>query len=641
MPVGTHASVRSQSREDLLEAGAQVLLANTYHLLLRPGTEIFKQFGGIHNFMKWPRSVLTDSGGFQIFCLPNARVMKEEGAFFKSYVDHQTICLSPEKSIETQKYIGSDIMMVLDQCVPSTVEKSIAKSGMDLTHRWALRSLAARGDSPQSLFGIVQGACYEDLRIESAKVLTDMPFDGFAIGGLAVGETKSEREDCTATVTDLLPQNRPRYLMGVGTPLDLLEAVHRGVDMFDCILPNSLAQQGVTFTTIGKRDLRRGIYRTMEGPLDPGCTCYTCQTYSLAYLYHINRVRDTRAWQLLALHNIHFYMKLTRQMREHILNDTWMPFYLEQRDILGRNDSYGPKSEIKSKHHRQLQKFSRGRYEIIADDGIGRIRCTRSGEVMHSVNDPEVESRELYVNQSKLLERLGNAEDDPLVVWDVGLGSAANAMATINAIESIPGDVRPRKVKIVSFENDLDALKLAVGHRGLFRHLRHAAPEVLLKNGTWTSKCGKIEWTLLEGDFAQKKFDAPPANLIFFDPFSAKTDSPLWTGSAFTELFNIHRDSSTLLFTYTNSTSVRAAMLNAGFYVAQGQPTGPKSETTVALTEHAVGFEPDWPLLGDAWLQKWERSDAKAPFGHDTEDRTWEQAIRSHPQFNHSMNDSI
>lgn len=633
MPVGTHASVRSQSREDLIESGAQVLLANTYHLLLRPGVQIFQQFGGIHNFMKWPKSVLTDSGGFQIFCLPNSRIMKEEGAYFKSYVDNQTICLSPEKSIETQRFIGSDIMMVLDQCVPSTVEKSIAKEAMKLTHRWALRSLAARADSPQSLFGIVQGACYEDLRIESAKVISNMPFDGYAIGGLAVGESRSEREDCTAVVTDLLPIDRPRYLMGVGTPLDLLEAVHRGVDMFDCILPNSLAQQGVTFTTTGKRDLRRGIYRTMDAPLDPDCACYTCQTYSLAYLYHINRVRDTRAWQLLALHNIHYYMKLTREMRNHILADSWLTFYREQQEILSRNDSYGPKSVIRAKNERLQHRFTRGRYEVVEQDGVGKIRCLKSGEVMHSINDPEVEARELYVVQSKLLERLGNAEEKPLVIWDVGLGSAANAMAAIRAIESIPADVRPRKVKIISFENDMDALKLALGHRGLFRHLRHGGPEILVKDGAWISKCGLIEWVLLEGDFAKRKFEAEPAHLVFFDPFSFKTDGSLWTLDAFTEMHSCLRDEAALIFTYTNSTAVRAAMLAAGFLVAKGQATGPKSETTVAMTAKAKDHETDYQLLDAAWLERWSRSDAKAPFGCSINDGAWEGVIRGHPQF--------
>jgi queuine tRNA-ribosyltransferase len=597
MPVGTHASVRSQSREDLLGSGAQVLLANTYHLLLRPGVEIFQQFGGIHNFMKWPKSVLTDSGGFQIFCLPNSRVMREDGAMFKSYVDNTTICLSPEKSIETQKFIGSDIMMVLDQCVPSTVEKTIAKTAMDLTHRWALRSLAARGDSPQSLFGIVQGACYEDLRVESAKTIREMPFDGYAIGGLAVGESRSEREDCTATVTDLLPKDRPRYLMGVGTPIDLLEAVHRGVDMFDCILPNSLAQQGVTFTTLGKRDLRRAIYRNLEGPLDPGCVCYTCQTYSLAYLYHINRVRDTRAWQLLAIHNIHYYMTLTRQMREHILADTWMSFYNEQREIVVRNDSYGPKSVIKPKESQGGRKRTRGRFEVIELEGVGRIRCITSGEIMHSVPDPEIEARELYVEQSKLLERIGNGEDQPLVIWDVGLGSGASAMAAINAIESIPADVRPRKVKIISFEKDLDALRLALGHRGLFRHLRHGGPEALVKDGAWTSKCGQIDWLLLEGDFAVRKFEAQPAHLVFFDPFSDKTDGDLWTLQSFREIHECLKDRASLMFAPSQSPMAREFMAQAGFHVARGQAVGSQTETTVALTSKARSQEPEWVLI--------------------------------------------
>ena len=220
MPVGTHAAVRSQRREDLLASGAQVLLANTYHLLLRPGAEIFKKFGGIHGFMNWPRSVLTDSGGYQIFSLPGSRTMREEYAEFKSYVDNTLVRLSPESSIEAQKAIGADIMMALDQCVPSTVEHAVARDAMHLTHRWAQRSLAARGDSEQALFGIVQGASYEDLRRESARSITQMPFDGFAIGGLAVGETHAQREDCTATVTELLPPHSPRYLMGVGTTRD-------------------------------------------------------------------------------------------------------------------------------------------------------------------------------------------------------------------------------------------------------------------------------------------------------------------------------------------------------------------------------------------------------------------------------------
>jgi queuine tRNA-ribosyltransferase len=237
MPVGTQASVKSQNVDSLKAMGSRVLLANTYHLLLRPGIEVFRKFGGIHKFMNWDLPVLTDSGGFQIFSLPNARNLTEEGAVFRSYVDGRNILLSPELSIETQKAINSDIMMVLDQCVPSTVEYALAKSAMELTYRWAKRSLAARGDSEQALFAIIQGACFKDLRIRSAEALTQLPFDGFAIGGLAVGETKEERNDFCELSASLLPKNLPRYLMGVGTPIDLLEAVHRGVDMFDCILP--------------------------------------------------------------------------------------------------------------------------------------------------------------------------------------------------------------------------------------------------------------------------------------------------------------------------------------------------------------------------------------------------------------------
>ncbi|MEY4374632.1 MAG: hypothetical protein RL760_799, partial [Candidatus Eisenbacteria bacterium] len=341
MPVGTHASVRGQRREDLVESGAQVLLANTYHLLLQPGVAVFEKFGGIHALMNWPRSVLTDSGGFQIFSLPHSRSMREEGAEFRSYMDQSMILLSPERSIATQRSIGSDIMMVLDQCVPSTVDHATARAAMELTHRWARRSLDARGDSPQALFGIVQGACYEDLRRESADVITQMPFDGYAIGGLAVGEGRDQRDATTEWVADLLPHDRPRYLMGVGTPRDILEAVHRGVDMFDCILPTSMAQQGVVFTSVGRRSLKRAAYRDREGPLDPSCTCTTCQNYSIAYLVHLLRTFDALGWQLLGLHNLHFYQQLMRQMRAHILAGTWDGFYRAQREVLDARDSYG------------------------------------------------------------------------------------------------------------------------------------------------------------------------------------------------------------------------------------------------------------------------------------------------------------
>jgi queuine tRNA-ribosyltransferase len=637
MPVGTHAAVRSQRREDLLESGAQVLLANTYHLLLRPGLEIFEKFGGIHGFMNWPRAVLTDSGGYQIFSLPGSRTLCEEYAEFTSYTDKALIRLSPERSIEAQKIIGADIMMALDQCVPSTVEHAAARSAMQLTHRWAQRSLAARGDSPQALFGIVQGASYADLRIESAKAIAQMPFDGYAIGGLAVGESSAQREDCTATVTELLPQHSPRYLMGVGTTRDLLEAVHRGVDMFDCILPTSLAKQGVAFTSVGRRDLRRAAYRGMEGPIDPTCRCYTCKTYSIAYLFHLQRVHETSGWQLLGLHNIHFYLQLMRTMREHILAGTWAAFYRAQRDVLDARDSYGKAARHVTKAVLRERKRKRGRYEVIVKEEVGYIRDTVSGEVMHAGCEPAQEAQSLYVEQSHLLERLQHraaepCSAEPLVVWDVGLGAAANAMAAILAVENIgPAAVRP--LNLVSFENDLDSLKLALDHPAWFKHLRHAAPRALLRDNRWNSPTSPIEWRLLNGDFALRKFEAPRPDIIFFDPFSFKTDAALWTLNAFRELAQACGDQPTELYTYTYSTSVRAAMLAAGFYVAKGRATGPKGETTIGLSARAAAAAHGRELLGPEWLAKWGRSDAQVPFGSTEQDDSWREAVLAHPQF--------
>jgi queuine tRNA-ribosyltransferase len=633
MPVGTHAAVRSQRREDLLDSGAQVLLANTYHLLLRPGTLMFEKFGGIHGFMNWPRSVLTDSGGFQIFSLPGSRTLHEECAEFRSYVDNTLVRFSPERSIETQKAIGADIMMVLDQCVPSTVPHHVARSAMQLTHRWASRSLAARGDSAQALFGIVQGASYEDLRIESARCIADMPFDGYAIGGLAVGESGAQREDCTAAVTELLPRDLPRYLMGVGTPRDLLEAVHRGVDMFDCILPTALARQGVAFTSLGRRDLRRAAYRSMDGPIDPACQCHTCKTHSIAYLYHLQRVHESSGWQLLGLHNVHFYLQLMRTMRAHIVADTWLPFYHAQRDALDARDSYGKPAAQVTRATLRKRRLTRGRYEVIVHDGAGYIRELTSGEVMHLGSDPAEEARSLYVEQSQLMARLQVLGDQPLVVWDVGLGAAGNAMASILAVEASSTARIARRLTLVSFENDLDSLKLALDHTRWFKHLRHAAPRTLLSDKRWTNRASTIDWLLLYGDFARQKFDAPPPDIIFFDPFSFKTDAELWTLPAFRELAALCRDKAAELFTYTYSTSVRAAMLAAGFYVAKGRGTGRKTETTIGLSPRAAVREHDHELLGAEWLAKWRRSDAQAPIGSLADDASWHDAVLQHPQF--------
>lgn len=625
MPVGTQATVRSQTRDTLKRTGAQVLLANTYHLLLRPGPEVFRKMGGIHKFMNWDRSVLTDSGGFQVFSLSHARAMTEEGASFRSYVDGTKILLSPERSIEMQKAIGSDIMMVLDQCIPSTADRAIAEQAMHLTHRWAKRSLEARGDSTQSMFGIVQGACFEDLRRESAKVLTDLPFDGFAIGGLAVGETKREREDFTELSASLLPKNLPRYLMGVGTPIDLLEAVHRGVDMFDCILPTALAQQGVTFTQQGRIDIRRGVYKFSDEKLAPGCECDTCAVYSRGYLHHLVKTREILGWHLIGQHNLHFYHTLMAEMRAAILENRFLPYYKAKRDILSQDDQHNPKKPPKVIRDRVGGRSTRlGNFEIVkSPTGFWSVRDVVSGEIMHSVSDPAVEARTLYVEQSKLEEKLSQEDNpSPVVIWDVGLGAGTNAMEAIRAAEK----VNTRPLVLVSFEKDLDAIKLALRHHALFPSLWHEGPNELIKKGYWRSGEAPVEWRLYEGDFLetyqQAAEDYPSPDLIFYDPFSYKTDSPLWTRECFEKIRECCPEKPAELYTYSASTAVRQTLLAAGFYVARGVPTPPKGETTIALTERVNGF----PFLGAQWLARWERSGAKKD--------DLDQIIRSHPQFN-------
>src|SRR5438093_842335 len=263
--------------------------------------------------------------------------------------------------IPVQRAIGGDIMMAMDQCIPSTADHASAAAAMHLTQRWAARSLTARGDSPQALFGIVQGACFEDLRRESAEALTRLPFDGFAIGGLAVGESKALRERFTELTTDLLPDDLPRYLMGVGTPVDLLEAVHRGVDMFDCSIPSLLAKQGVAFTSRGRVNLYRGVYKLAEEAVDPRCDCTTCGRYSRAYLHHLTKAGEVLGWQLLTKHNLHFYHALTATMRRHVVADTFAAYYREQRDVLMRGDdeypSRPPTVRRRRRDPRALQRF--------------------------------------------------------------------------------------------------------------------------------------------------------------------------------------------------------------------------------------------------------------------------------------------
>jgi queuine tRNA-ribosyltransferase len=346
-------------------------------------------------------------------------------------------------------------------------------------------------------------------------------------------------------------------------------------------------------------------------------------------------VHETTGWQLLGLHNTHFYLRLMRTMREHILAGTWLKFYRAQRDVLDARDSYGKPARHVTKAVLRQRKRRRGRYEVIVKEDVGYIRDTVSGEVMHPGSDPTQEAQSLYVEQSCLLERvsaLDGASAAPLVVWDVGLGAGANAMAAILAVENL-GSRASRPLKLVSFENDLDSLKLALDHPAWFKHLRHAAPRALLRESRWNSPSVPIEWLLLSGDFAVRKFEAPSPDIIFFDPFSFRTDSALWTLSAFRELEEVCRNKPAELYTYTYSTSVRAAMLAAGFYVAKGRATGPKDETTIGLSARAAAAAHGRELLGQEWLEKWGRSDAQAPFGITVRDETWRDAVLAHPQF--------
>jgi queuine tRNA-ribosyltransferase len=639
MPVGTQATVKAQLPQTLEDSGSQILLANTYHLLLRPGPEVFRRMGGIHSFMSWKRSVLTDSGGFQIFSLPHSRSMTEAGAVFQSYTDGRSILLSPEVSIETQKAIGSDIMMALDQCVSSTANESAAREALDITHRWALRSLRARGDSPAAMFGIIQGALFRELRRESVLHLSEMPFDGLAIGGLAVGESKSEREDTCEFTTDLMPADQPRYLMGVGTPLDILEAVHRGVDMFDCIIPTQVAQRGGVFTSRGYLQLRRGVYKFAEDKLDPECDCPTCARYSRAYLHHLTKTKETLGWQLLGKHNLHFYHRLMREMRESILAGRFLELYREKRALLQEDDLDNPVFDPGPK---PVKPRRLGDYEVhVAPEGFASIRQISSSEVMHSRTPPLEEAQVLYVEQSRLAERLRLADsgsDEPMVIWDVGLGAAANAMAAIRCYEAQAAEGLPqRAMHLVSFENDLDSLRLALTYNRDFLYLRHGGPAGVLKDGQWQSKeFAGLSWELIAGDFLESldgsQRSLPPPEFIFYDPFSANSDLRLWTLDAFLRLRVACRGRNTELFTYSASTAVRATLLASGFYVAKGRGIADRAETTVAFATEApdMGHE----LLGSDWLTKWNRSEAKVPAWVQPNDRSaFEAAIRGHPQF--------
>jgi queuine tRNA-ribosyltransferase len=639
MPVGTQATVKAQLPEALEESGSQILLANTYHLLLRPGPEVFERLGGIHGFMKWNRSVLTDSGGFQIFSLPHSRSMSEEGAVFASYVDGKTILLSPERSILTQRSIGSDIMMVLDQCIPSTADRRSARAALGITQRWAQRSLAARGSSPQSLFAIVQGALYQDLRQESAAGLVPLPFDGFAIGGLAVGEEKTEREDTCEFTAGLLPPDKPRYLMGVGTPLDILEAVHRGVDMFDCIIPTQVAKRGTLFTSRGVIQLRRGVYKFQDTPADPACACPVCCKYSRAYLHHLTKTQEALGWQLMGQHNIWFYHRMMNEIRTAILSGTFLDYYREKRQILDIEDiDFPTPAAARPAPPRPLVL---GAYEVhTAMEGFSSIRHMASGEIMHSRTPPMVEAQALYVDQAHLSERArllpGESPEtaDPLVIWDVGLGAAANAMAALLTYEAQAATGPVRGLQIISFENDLDPLRLALRHKKRFPYLEHGAADALAIRGAWHSRrFPRLSWRLIRGDFDDTLTEAPALpDFIFYDLWSGRTQGGAWSVAAFRRLFEICQSKPCALFTYTTSTAARVAMLAGGWHLARGAAAGVKAETTIAMTPSAAPGP--WTPLGTAWLGKWERSHVQFPDDLPLADQAaFATRIREHPQF--------
>lgn len=336
MPVGTYGTVKAMTPEELREVGAEIVLGNTFHLMLRPGTEVIQAHGDLHDFMHWDGPILTDSGGFQVWSLGELRKITEQGVRFNSPVDGSPVFLGPEESIAVQHALGADIIMIFDECTPYPATEAQARASMQLSLRWAARSKAAHGAHPSALFGIVQGGMYPQLRRESLQALIDIGFDGYAIGGLSVGEPKAEMLQVLDALTPQMPVARPRYLMGVGTPEDLVEAVRRGIDMFDCVMPTRNARNGYLFTSRGMLRIRNSRYRMDTGPVDAHCDCYTCRNYSRAYLRHLDKTGEILGSRLNTIHNLYYYQKLMRDMREAVgagaLADFVADFYA-RRDL--------------------------------------------------------------------------------------------------------------------------------------------------------------------------------------------------------------------------------------------------------------------------------------------------------------------
>jgi len=330
MPVGTQATVKAMKPESVNDTGAQIILANTYHLMLRPGSDIVREAGGLHEFMNWHKPILTDCGGFQVFSLGHLRKITEEGAKFSSHIDGSKHMLSPEKSIEVQNDLGSDIIMAFDECAPHDADWDYINKSQARTTRWLERCIEAhRNSDTQALFGIMQGGFFKDLREESAKAIVSYDLPGYAIGGISVGETKEQYVGVLDYAPDLLPENKPRYVMGIGTPDYILEAVERGVDMFDCVEPTRIARHGMAMTSQGRVSIKNAKYERDFTPLDPECDCYVCRNYTKAYLRHLFKAGETMSHMLLSEHNLRFLSKLSEDIRKSIDEDRFPEFKKE------------------------------------------------------------------------------------------------------------------------------------------------------------------------------------------------------------------------------------------------------------------------------------------------------------------------
>ncbi len=335
-PVGTQATVKALTPAQLEELDASLILANTYHLYLRPSDDLIAKMGGLHQFMNWQKPILTDSGGFQVFSLAKMRKIDEDGVTFKSHIDGGKHRLTPEKAIAIQENLGADIIMAFDECAPP-YDQTYNQEAMQRTHRWAERCLQAKTRPDQALFGIVQGGVFPELRCKSAQTISDMGFPGHAIGGLSVGETKAEMYATIEIVNEILPSEKPRYLMGVGTPKDLIEGVRRGIDIFDCVLPTRLARHNAAMTRNGRFNMMNARFAEDENPIDPNCSCYTCTQFSRAYIRHLIQAREILASTLLSIHNIHTLLQLCREMRQAITDGKFNSFAQQALDTLTKD----------------------------------------------------------------------------------------------------------------------------------------------------------------------------------------------------------------------------------------------------------------------------------------------------------------